>query len=73
MVTRKWGSAAANALPVNPANLSDRTIMNRLPEAFLVEVIFKGGGAVGKSSIMPALGKEFNEQQLRDIVLTFGA
>ena len=57
----KGDGAAATALPVKPANLSDGTVMNQPPNKFLVEIISKGGGPVGKSPIMPALGKQFNE------------
>ncbi len=42
--------------------------MNELPDKFLVEIISKGGGAVGKSPMMPALGNQFTEAQLRDII-----
>jgi len=36
--------AAASALPVKLANLTDGTVMNELPDKFLVEIISKGGG-----------------------------
>ena len=64
----KGDGAAASALPAKPANLSDGTVMNQLPDKFLVEIISKGGGAVGKSPLMPALGSQFSEKQLRDII-----
>jgi len=64
----KGNGAAASALPVKPANLADGTVMNQLPDKFLVEIISKGGGAVGKSPLMPALGNQFTEKQLRDII-----
>jgi mono/diheme cytochrome c family protein len=64
----KGDGAAASALPVKPANLSDGTVMNPLPDQFLVEIVSKGGVAVGKSPMMPALGNQINETQLRDII-----
>ncbi len=64
----KGDGAAASALTVKPANLADGTVMNQLPDKFLVEIISKGGGAVGKSPMMPALGNQFTETQLRDII-----
>ena len=64
----KGDGAAASALPVKPANLSDGTVMNQLPDQFLVEIVSKGGVAVGKSPMMPALGNQINETQLRDII-----
>ena len=47
---------AASSLPVKPANHTDGTVMNQLPDKFLSEVISKGGVAVGKSPTMPAWG-----------------
>jgi mono/diheme cytochrome c family protein len=40
----KGDGAAASALPVKPANLTDGTVMNQLPDKFLAEIISKGGG-----------------------------
>jgi len=59
----KGDGAAASALPVKPANLSDGTVMNQLPDKFLVEIVTKGGVAVGKSPLMPALGQQFTQTQ----------
>jgi mono/diheme cytochrome c family protein len=39
----KGDGPAANALPVKPANHSDGTVMNQLPDGFLIEIISKGG------------------------------
>ncbi|MGE5304215.1 MAG: c-type cytochrome [Alphaproteobacteria bacterium] len=64
----KGNGPAASALPVKPANLSDGTVMNQLPDKFLVEIVSKGGVAVGKSPLMPALGNQINANQLRDII-----
>ena len=64
----KGDGPAASALPVKPANLSDGAVMNQLPDKFLVEIVSKGGAAVGKSPLMPALGNQINATQLRDIV-----
>jgi mono/diheme cytochrome c family protein len=64
----KGDGPAAAALPVKPANHTDGTVMNQLTDKFLVEIISKGGGAVGKSPIMPGWGGQFNEKQIRDII-----
>lgn len=64
----KADGPAATALPVRPANHTDGKVMNQLPDKYLIEIISKGGGAVGKSPIMPAWGGQFNEQQIRDII-----
>ncbi|HET7007711.1 MAG TPA: c-type cytochrome, partial [Candidatus Binatia bacterium] len=40
---------AAKSLPAKPADHTNGAVMNQLNDKFLVEVIAKGGGAVGKS------------------------
>jgi mono/diheme cytochrome c family protein len=42
--------------------------MNQLSDKFLIDVISKGGGAVGKSAFMPAWGSALNDKQIRDLV-----
>jgi mono/diheme cytochrome c family protein len=64
----KGDGPAAKALPVRPANHTDGAIMNQLPSTFLIEIITKGGAAVGKSPVMPAWGGQFNQKQIREIV-----
>ena len=64
----KGDGAAASALPVKPANLSDGSVMNPLADKFLVEIVTKGGVAVGKSPLMPALGTQINQPQVLDII-----
>jgi len=64
----KGRGMAAQALPVKPADHTNGVVMNQLPDRFLIEVISKGGSAVGKSSFMPAWGSSLNEKQIRDIV-----
>ena len=64
----KGDGPAATALPAKPANHTDGAVMNQLPDKFLIEIITKGGAAVGKSPIMPAWGGQFNEKQIRDII-----
>lgn len=58
----------AQSLPVRPADHTNGAVMNQLSDKFLIEIISKGGSAVGKSSFMPAWGSSFNEKQIRDIV-----
>lgn len=64
----KGDGPAAAALPVKPANHTDGKFMNQLPDQFLMEIISKGGVAVGKSPIMPAWGGALNDTQIRDII-----
>jgi cytochrome c oxidase cbb3-type subunit III len=64
----KGDGVAARGLPQKPADHTNGAIMNQLNDKFLMDVISKGGGAVGKSSFMPAWGGSLNEQQIRDII-----
>ena len=41
--------------------------MNQMTDKLLVDIISKGGSAVGKSSFMPAWGGALDEKQVRDI------
>lgn len=64
----KGDGPAARALPARPADHTNGAIMNKFNDKFLLDVITKGGSAVGKSSFMPSWGGSFNEKQIRDIV-----
>ena len=64
----KGDGPAADSLPVRPANHTDGALMKQLSDKFLVEIISRGGGAVGKSPFMPAWGSQLREKQIRDIV-----
>jgi cytochrome c oxidase cbb3-type subunit III len=64
----KGDGPAAQSLPVKPVNHTAGAVMNQLTDKFLMEIISKGGSAVGKSPMMPAWGGQLKENQLRDIV-----
>jgi mono/diheme cytochrome c family protein len=64
----KGDGMAAASLPAKPSDHTNGAIMNRLSDQFLLDIIAKGGGAVGKSSFMPSWGAALNEKQLRDVV-----
>ena len=64
----KGDGIAAGSLPVKPKDHTDAATMNQLTDQFLAEVISKGGGAVGRSTFMPAWGGSLNEKQVRDII-----
>lgn len=66
--TGKGDGAAGTSLPVRPADHTNGAVMNQLSDNFLVDIISKGGGAVGKSTFMPAWGGALNETQIRDLV-----
>ena len=60
--------AAGKALPVKPANHTDGKLMNSFSDEFLINIISKGGAAVGKSSFMPAWGGVLKDDQLQDLL-----
>jgi len=64
----KGDGMATQSLPVRPADHTNGAVMNKVSDQFLVDIISKGGSAVGKSTFMPAWGSSFNEKQIRDIV-----
>lgn len=64
----KGDGSAGLSLPVRPADHTNGAAMNQLSDDFLNNIISKGGGAVGKSTFMPAWGGALNERQIRDIV-----
>jgi mono/diheme cytochrome c family protein len=66
--TGKADGPAAVSLPVRPANHTDGAVMNQLPDKFLLEIISKGGQAVGKSPFMPGWGNQLREKQIRDLI-----
>jgi mono/diheme cytochrome c family protein len=60
--------AAGKALPVKPVDHTDAKLMNSFSDEFLLNIISKGGAAVGKSAFMPAWGGVLKENQLQDLV-----
>ena len=64
----KGDGPAASSLPVKPADHTNGAVMNQLPDKFLIDIISKGGSAVGKSALMPAWGSQLKDKQLRDLV-----
>lgn len=64
----KGDGMAAKSLPAKPADHTNGVVMNQLNDKFLVDVITKGGSAVGKSSFMPSWGGALDEKQVRDLV-----
>ena len=66
--TGKGDGPSGAALPARPADHTNGAVMNQLSDKFLVDVITKGGSAVGKSNFMPAWGSSFNDKQIRDVV-----
>lgn len=64
----KGDGPAAVSLPIKPANHTDGAVMNELSDQFLLDIISKGGSAVGKSPFMPPWGGQLREKQIRDVI-----
>jgi mono/diheme cytochrome c family protein len=64
----KGNGPAAQSLPAKPADHTNGTVMNALSDQFLFDIIAKGGGAVGKSTFMPAWGSALKDNQIKDVV-----
>jgi mono/diheme cytochrome c family protein len=60
--------AAGKALPIKPADHTDGKLMNSFSDEFLLNIIAKGGAAVGKSAFMPAWGGVLKENQIQDLI-----
>jgi len=55
---------AAGALDVHPGNFTDCAAMKSRTHEYLVDIISKGGGAVGKSDQMPAHRKKLSPEEI---------
>jgi len=64
----KGDGVGAQSLPVRPADHTNGALMSSRTDAFLRDVIVKGGTGVGLSAFMPAWQGIFNEQEIRDLV-----
>lgn len=64
----KGDAPAAAALNPKPRNLTDKTYMTALNDQHLVDVIKKGGPAVGKSPLMPAMGAALKDGDIQDVI-----
>ncbi len=59
---------AAQLLKTKPANWTDKKKMSGLSDAYLYKIISGGGGAVGKSTLMPGFKGKLNDSQIRDVI-----
>lgn len=64
----KGDGAAAAALNPKPKDMSDKKYMAELKDEQLIDTIKKGGGAVGKSPLMPPFGAALKDQDVQDVV-----
>jgi mono/diheme cytochrome c family protein len=64
----KGDGVAAASLNPKPKDLTDKTIMAGLKDEQLIDAIKKGGGAVGKSPLMPPFGAALKDPDVLDVV-----
>jgi mono/diheme cytochrome c family protein len=64
----KGDGVAAASLNPKPRDLTDKTYMAGLKDEQLIDAIKKGGGAVGKSPLMPPFGAALKDQDVQDVV-----
>jgi mono/diheme cytochrome c family protein len=64
----KGDGVGARSLPVRPADHTNPAVMNLRTDAFLRDVIAKGGKAMGLSSFMPAWQGIFKDKEIEDLV-----
>jgi mono/diheme cytochrome c family protein len=60
-------SNRANLTPT-PALMNDGAKLNGLSDEYLRNIITLGGAAMGKSPMMPALGKTLSQEEIRDVI-----
>jgi cytochrome c553 len=66
--TGKGDGPAASALNPKPRDLTDKAYTAALKDQYLFDLIQKGGAAVGKSPLMPPLGSQLKEGDIRDVI-----
>jgi len=67
-VSGKGDGLGAQGLPVRPADHTDGAVMKGRSDAFLRDVISKGGSAMGLSPFMPAWNGMLNDVQIQNLV-----
>jgi mono/diheme cytochrome c family protein len=64
----KGDGPAASVLNPKPKNLTDKTYMATLKDEYVLDLVQKGGAGVGKSPLMPPLGSQLKEGDIRDVI-----
>ena len=64
----KGDGVGAKSLPVQPADHTNGALMKSRSDAFLRDVIVKGGTAMGLSAFMPAWQGLFKDNEIKDLV-----
>jgi mono/diheme cytochrome c family protein len=64
----KGDGAAAAALNPKPRDLSDKKYVSGLKDDYLTKLIKEGGGAVGKSPLMPPMGSALKAADIENVI-----
>lgn len=66
--TTPAGPSNRNNVQPTPPLLNDGAILNKQTDAALVRIIALGGGAIGRSPMMPPHGKLLTQEEMEDVV-----
>ena len=66
--TTPAGPSNRNNVQPLPPLLNDGTVLNKESDASLLRIIALGGGAIGKSPMMPPHGKLLTPEEMEDVV-----
>lgn len=64
----KGQGPAAKAMKIKTTDWTDKTIMEKLKDDFLKDIISKGGKALNKSKRMPSYSKKLKPADIQDLV-----
>ena len=64
----KGDGVGARSLPVRPADHTNAAVMKSRTDAFLRDVIAKGGKAMGLSAFMPSWQGIFKDKEIEDLL-----
>ena len=64
----KGDGPAAAVLNPKPTDMTNKAYMAGLKDQYLLDLIKKGGAAVGKSPLIPAFGSKLNDGEIRDVI-----
>lgn len=63
----KGDGPAGKLLKTKPADWTNKQKMSGLSDDYIFKIIWGGGGAVGKSTLMPAFKGKLSDDQIRDV------
>ena len=67
-LTGKGDGVAAAVLNPKPKDLTDKTYTTTLKDQYVFDLIQKGGAALGKSPLMPPLGSQLKDGDIKDVI-----